>query len=136
MDYRQQDNPGDRQSPYGGQPGTSGGQQDPYGAQGPDGGRQAGGTQLSTAQPVPETASATMSPENANSGGIAYVIAAAVVVALMLLVMATSFLFSRYIQEVLDSGDPILEQPFPQIYEEYSGSSLSEAGLDTGTIEG
>ena len=123
MDYRQQDNPGDRQSPYGGQPGTSGG-------------RQAGGTQLSTAQPVPETASATMSPENANSGGIAYVIAAAVVVALMLLVMATSFLFSRYIQEVLDSGDPILEQPFPQIYEEYSGSSLSEAGLDTGTIEG
>ena len=149
MDYRQQDNSGDRQSPYGGQPGYSGGQQDPYGGQpgysggqqgpygqGPDGRRRTYGTQLGTAQPVPETASATVSPDNANSGGVAYAIAAAVVVALMLLVIATSFGFSRVIQEVLDSGDPALEQPFSQILEEYSDAGMGDASLDTGTIEG
>ena len=94
-------------NPYGGNP--YGGS--PYGGQQPDPAAQ----QMSPLPQYPETASATTSPDNANSGGLAYAIAAAAIALLMFAVMGLSQELTAYIQEVAASDDPTLEeQPFSE----------------------
>lgn len=128
MDYRQQ-------NPYGGWQDPGQGQGSDF-EQRRDQGQYPGRSQLAQTPQYPETASATTSPDNANSGGVAYAIAAAAIVAIMLLVMLTSSQVAQYVQEVLNSGDPSLEQPFSKLYDETLGEGASDLGLDTGTIEG
>ena len=84
-------------NPYGGSP---------YGGQQPDPAAQ----KMSTLPQYPETASATTSPDNENSGGLAYAIAAAAIALLMFAVMGLSQELTAYIQEVAASDDPTLEE--------------------------